>query len=67
LWQLDARQKYALVVDTSRSTLYVYENVKGEPRYVADYYITIGKLGTEKLRRAINAHRSACICYRKLA
>ena len=49
LWQLDARQKYALVVDTSRSTLYVYQNVKGEPRYVADYYITIGKLGTEKL------------------
>ncbi|MFM2407905.1 MAG: hypothetical protein RL358_647, partial [Pseudomonadota bacterium] len=48
LWQLDAAQKYALVVDTSRSTLYVYENVNGAPRYVADYYITIGKLGTEK-------------------
>ncbi|HEX5338157.1 MAG TPA: L,D-transpeptidase family protein [Gallionella sp.] len=49
LWKLDAQQKYALVVDTSRSTLYVYENVNGEPRYVADYYITIGKLGTEKV------------------
>jgi murein L,D-transpeptidase YafK len=49
LWKLDAQQKYAVVVDTSRSTLYVYENVKGEPRYVADYYITIGKLGTEKV------------------
>ncbi len=49
LWQLDARQKYALVVDTSRSTLYVYQNVNGEPRYLADYYITIGKLGTEKV------------------
>ena len=49
LWQLDARQKYALVVDTSRSTLFVYENVAGEPRYVTDFYITIGKLGTEKL------------------
>ncbi len=48
LWQLDAAQKYALVVDTSRSTLYVYENVSGTARYVADYYITIGKLGTEK-------------------
>lgn len=48
LWQLDAAQKYALVVDTSRSTLYVYENVQGVPRYVADFYITIGKLGTEK-------------------
>lgn len=48
LWQLDAAQKYALVVDTSRSTLYVYENVNGQPRYVTDYYVTIGKLGTEK-------------------
>ncbi|HEY8886894.1 MAG TPA: L,D-transpeptidase family protein [Gallionella sp.] len=48
LWQLDAQQKYALVVDTSRSTLFVYENVDGEPRYVTDFYVTIGKLGTEK-------------------
>ena len=48
LWKLDAQQKYALVVDTSRATLFVYENVNGEPRYVTDFYITIGKLGTEK-------------------
>ena len=48
LWKLDAQQKYALVVDTSRSTLFVYENVDGEPRYVTDFYVTIGKLGTEK-------------------
>ncbi|HTN93130.1 MAG TPA: L,D-transpeptidase [Gallionella sp.] len=48
IWQLDALQKYALVVDTSRSTLFVYENVDGEPRYVTDFYVTIGKLGTEK-------------------
>ena len=49
LWQMDAQQKYALVVDTSRATLFVYENVNGEPRYVTDFYVTIGKLGTEKL------------------
>ena len=49
IWQMDARQKYALVVDTSRSTLFVYENVDGVPRYVTDFYISIGKLGTEKL------------------
>ena len=49
LWKLDAQQKYALVVDTSRATLFVYENVNGEPRYVTDFYITIGKLGTEKI------------------
>lgn len=48
LWQMDSRQKYALVVDTSRSTLFVYENVNGEPRYVTDFYVTIGKLGTDK-------------------
>ncbi len=48
LWQLDAEQRYALVVDTGRSTLYVYENVNGQAQYVADYYVTIGKLGTEK-------------------
>ncbi|MBI3221966.1 MAG: L,D-transpeptidase family protein, partial [Nitrosomonadales bacterium] len=49
LWKLDPQQKYALVVDTSRATLFVYENVNGEPRYVTDFYITIGKLGTEKV------------------
>ena len=49
LWKLDAQQKHALVVDTSRATLFVYENVNGEPRYVTDFYITIGKLGTEKV------------------
>jgi len=49
LWRLDLQQKYALVVDASHSTLFVYENVGGEPRYVTDFYITIGKLGTEKI------------------
>jgi murein L,D-transpeptidase YafK len=48
-WKLDAGQKYALVVDTSRSTLFIYQNVNGEPRYLTDFYITIGKLGTEKI------------------
>jgi murein L,D-transpeptidase YafK len=51
LWKLDAQQKYALVVDTSRATLFVYENVAGEPRYVTDFYVTIGKLGSEKVSR----------------
>jgi len=51
LWRLDASQKYALVVDTSRATLFVYENVNGEPRYVTDFYVTIGKLGTEKISK----------------
>lgn len=49
LWQLDAQQHHAIVVDISKSTLYLYENVNGEPRYVADFYISTGKKGSEKL------------------
>ncbi len=49
LWQLNARQRHAIVVDTSKSTLYLYENVNGEPHYVADYYISMGKKGTDKI------------------
>ena len=48
LWQLDAQQRHVIVVDTSKSTLYLYENVNGEPRYVTDYYISSGKAGSEK-------------------
>lgn len=50
LVQLDERQKHALVVDTSKYTLYVFANEGGVPRYVADYYITIGKNGIDKVR-----------------
>jgi len=49
LWQLNPQQRYAVVVDTSKSTLYLYENVNGEPRYVADYYISMGKNGADKV------------------
>lgn len=50
LVQLNPQQRHAFVVDTSKSTLYVFENHNGEPRYVADYYTTIGKNGIEKNR-----------------
>jgi murein L,D-transpeptidase YafK len=50
LLQLEADQKYAFVVDTSRSTLYVFENRDGTPQYIADYYISSGKNGIDKLR-----------------
>ncbi|MBI1174942.1 MAG: L,D-transpeptidase family protein [Sideroxydans sp.] len=49
LWKMNASQHYAIVVDTSKSTLYLYQNVNGEPRYVADYYITSGKKGAAKV------------------
>ncbi|MEO8038063.1 MAG: L,D-transpeptidase family protein [Betaproteobacteria bacterium] len=50
LLKLAPEQKFAIVVDTSRSSLYVFENRNGTPQYVADYYITIGKNGTDKVR-----------------
>ena len=49
LWQLDPDQHYAIVVDTSKSTLYLYENVNGDPHYVADFYISVGKKGADKV------------------
>ena len=49
LWQLSPKQRYAVVVDTDKSTLYLFENVKGEPRYVADFYISVGKKGADKV------------------
>ena len=50
LLQLDPRQKYAIVVDTSKYTLYVFENRGGVPRHLTDYYATIGRNGIDKLR-----------------
>ena len=52
LLQMQPDQRYAIVVDTKRSRLYLYENDTkngGRPRFVADYYVTQGKLGSEKL------------------
>jgi murein L,D-transpeptidase YafK len=48
LLQLRHDQKYAVVVDTQKSRLYLYQNDNGTPRFVADYYITHGKLGSGK-------------------
>jgi murein L,D-transpeptidase YafK len=41
-------QQYAIVIDTRKSRLYLYQNDKGRPRFVVDYYISQGKLGAEK-------------------
>ena len=48
--QLQPQQKQALVVDSRRSRLYVFENLDGRARYVTDYYVTLGKNGIEKAR-----------------
>ena len=50
LLQLRTDQKHAVVVDTQKSRLYLYQNNNGTPRFVADYYITHGKLGAEKFK-----------------
>ena len=52
--QMQPEQRHALVVDTARSTLYVFENRDGEARYVTDYYISIGKNGIDKFREGDN-------------
>jgi murein L,D-transpeptidase YafK len=46
--QLAPHQRYALLADASRARLYLFENVDGEPRLKRDYYMTIGRNGTDK-------------------
>jgi len=50
LLSLEPRQRHAIVVDASRSRVYVYENANGTPRLVEDFYSSIGKFGIEKQR-----------------
>jgi murein L,D-transpeptidase YafK len=50
LLQMPAKEKLALVLDSTKSTLFVFENTGKSPHYVADYYVTIGKNGLEKFR-----------------
>lgn len=50
LVQFEPEQKYAVVVDTSRSRLYLFQNIQGEPHYVTDFYITSGKKGSDKVK-----------------
>lgn len=50
LLQMPPEQKYAVVADTRKSRLYVYENLGGKARYLADYYISSGKNGSQKLK-----------------
>jgi L,D-transpeptidase YnhG len=45
---LPARNKHAIAVDAARARLYVFENTPTGMRLAADYYISVGKLGTEK-------------------
>ncbi|MDD5329521.1 MAG: L,D-transpeptidase family protein [Sulfuricella sp.] len=50
LVQLQPEQRYAVVVDTGKSRLYLFRNDNGMPHYVADYYVSSGKAGAEKMK-----------------
>lgn len=45
---LSRANKHAIAVDASRSRLYLFENRDSGVTLIADYYISIGKLGVEK-------------------
>jgi murein L,D-transpeptidase YafK len=46
--QLAPSQAHVLVVDTTRSRLFVYANELGRPRYVSDFYVSLGLNGSAK-------------------
>ncbi|MEM9057381.1 MAG: L,D-transpeptidase, partial [Pseudomonadota bacterium] len=48
LLKLSPEQEYGIVVDLSRSRLYLFANDDGEPRLVSDYYVSGGKRGAGK-------------------
>jgi len=48
--QLRSDQRHVLVVDTTQSRLYVYQNQNNQLKFITDYYITQGKLGIHKLK-----------------
>jgi murein L,D-transpeptidase YafK len=54
LLKLDGGYRHALVVDASRSRLYVYENRAGMPVRVDDFYVTVGKAGVGKQKEGDN-------------
>ena len=50
LLQLAPNQQHVLLVDSENSRIYVYKNVDGTPRHVADFYVSVGKNGLVKER-----------------
>ncbi len=46
--KLSSQNKHASAIDASRARLYLFENSSNGPTLMADYYISVGKLGLEK-------------------
>lgn len=47
--QLSGKNRHAIAIDTSRARLYLFENGPGGLKLLADYYISVGKSGIEKV------------------
>lgn len=50
LVELNSDQRYVILVDTSRSRLFLYENMFPYPRLVTDFYVSQGRMGAVKSR-----------------
>lgn len=50
LLQMSDEQKYALVMDAKRARLFLYENIKGIPTLISDFYVSQGKFGIDKFK-----------------
>jgi L,D-transpeptidase YnhG len=47
--QLSPRTRHAIAIDTSRARLYLFQNGADGLKLLADYYISVGKSGIEKV------------------
>ncbi|MBF0158543.1 MAG: L,D-transpeptidase [Magnetococcales bacterium] len=50
LW-LSTQQRHAIVIDLARSRLYLFRNDNNVPRLLADYYISSGRHGVDKVQQ----------------
>jgi murein L,D-transpeptidase YafK len=50
LIEIPKNQDYVILVDTTRSRLFLYENAFPQPRLVTDFYVSQGKMGAVKVR-----------------
>ena len=50
LMQVDERQSHVILVDVEKHRLFVFRNNNGVPEYVADFYVSAGKNGVDKVR-----------------
>jgi murein L,D-transpeptidase YafK len=49
LARLDNNYNYALVIDLSKSRLYVFENTASKPSLVEDFFVSMGRAGSGKV------------------